>query len=101
MSGLLPRSLTPRKREPRNRGAPAISLRNAAPLVFRWHGVRALLKNSTLRAVEAMMVRCPFGCHPELGGPWVPAFAGKTRGVGKRGPRGRGGAAATVQTSAQ
>src|SRR5690625_5718105 len=25
-----------------------------------------------------MAVRCPFGCHPELGGPWIPAFAGKT-----------------------
>src|SRR5690625_4046590 len=25
-----------------------------------------------------MAVRCPFGCRPELGGPWVPAFAGKT-----------------------
>src|SRR5690625_2107602 len=25
-----------------------------------------------------MAVRYPFGCRPELGGPWVPAFAGKT-----------------------
>src|SRR5690625_1734809 len=32
-----------------------------------------------LRAAEVMAVRCPFGCHPELGGPWVPAFAGKTK----------------------
>jgi len=27
-----------------------------------------------------MAVRCPFDCRPEPGGPWVPAFAGKTRG---------------------
>src|SRR5690625_4058534 len=25
-----------------------------------------------------MAGRCAFGCRPELGGPWVPAFAGKT-----------------------
>src|SRR5690625_7319989 len=48
-----------------------------------------------------MAARCPFGRHPELGGPWVPAFAGKTKRVGKRGPRSHGGAAITAQTSAQ
>src|SRR5690625_7032994 len=37
-------------------------------------------KERSLRAAEAGVVRCPFGCHPVLGGPWVPAFAGKTRG---------------------
>src|SRR5690625_1128477 len=63
-----------------------------------------------------MAVRCPLGCHPELGGLWIPAFAGKTmRELSARlGPprfsdssalsllsprervgRGRGGAAAT------
>src|SRR5690625_3058534 len=31
-----------------------------------------------LPTAEAVVVRCPLGCRPELGGPWVPAFAGKT-----------------------
>jgi len=35
-------------------------------------------KSSTLCAAEAMVARCPFGCRPELRGPWIPAFAGKT-----------------------
>src|SRR5690625_7855194 len=25
------------------------------------------------------MTGCPFGCHPVLRGPWIPAFAGKTK----------------------
>src|SRR5690625_1640155 len=37
-------------------------------------------KDSTLCAVETWVVQCPFGCHPALGGSWVPAFAGKMRG---------------------
>src|SRR5690625_4823434 len=32
------------------------------------------------------MAQCPSGCRPELGGPWLPAFAGKTRGRKARGP---------------
>src|SRR5690625_4466330 len=89
-----------------------------------------LSKDVTLRAAETVVVRCPSGRHPVLGGPWIPAFAGKTmREIGakpgpfrvfqtsatlsmcpprspsfpprKRGPRNRGVAAATEPTSAQ
>src|SRR5690625_2037795 len=35
------------------------------------------LKNSTLGAAEAVVARCPFGRHPELRGPWIPAFVEK------------------------
>src|SRR5690625_3842157 len=35
------------------------------------------LKNSTPCAAEAVVARCPFGCHPELRGPWIPAFVEK------------------------
>src|SRR5690625_4905723 len=46
-------------------------------------------ESSTLCAAEPLMARCPLGCRPELGGPWVPAFAGKTRGkkAGAQKPR--------------
>src|SRR5690625_1488575 len=89
-----------------------------------------LSKDVTLRAAETVVVRCPSGRHPVLRGPWIPAFAGKTmREIGakpgpfrvfptsatlsmfpprspsfpprKRGPRSRGGAAATERISAQ
>src|SRR5690625_2344076 len=38
-----------------------------------------------------MAVRCPFRRHPVLRGPWVPAFAGKTRSrkAGAQEPRWR------------
>src|SRR5690625_3938946 len=63
-----------------------------------------------------MAVRCPLGCRPELGGPWIPAFAGRAMREfsarlspprfsdssalssfppRKRGPRSHSGAAAT------
>src|SRR5690625_1031507 len=94
-----------RKQGPRNRSGAAVTERTSAQRTFRQHDARVLLKTSTLRAAEAVVVRCPLGCHPELGGPWVlgpgySAGAGK-RGVGKRGPRNRGGAVATKRTSAQ
>src|SRR5690625_4260274 len=57
-------------------------------------------KPSALRAAEAVVIRCPPGCDPALGGPWVPAFAGKPRGR-KAGPRNRGVAVVTERTSAQ
>src|SRR5690625_1025467 len=54
--------------------------RTSAQWIFRRHDAQALLKNSTLPAAESLAARCPFGRHPVLGGPWLPAFAGKTRG---------------------
>src|SRR5690625_1923166 len=68
------------KRGPRNRDGAAATERTSAQWVLRRHDAQALLKDSTLCAAEAVVVRCPFGRHPMLGGPWVPAFAGKTRG---------------------
>src|SRR5690625_297270 len=101
----------PRKRGPRNRGGAAAAERTSAQRAFRRHDARVLLKTSTLRASEPLAVRCPLGCHPASRGPWLPAFAGKTRisfprapssfPPRKRGPRSRGGAAATARTSAQ
>src|SRR5690625_7849582 len=55
----------------------------------------ALLKNSTLRAAEPLVARCPFGCRPMLRGPWV-LGPGYSAGAGKREgrkARGLGGAA--------
>src|SRR5690625_4126551 len=72
-------SFPPQKRGPRNRGGATPTGRTSAQRIFRQHDARVLLKqDSALRAAEAMAVRCPLGCHPELGGPWIPAFAGKT-----------------------
>src|SRR5690625_5556907 len=68
------------QRGPRGRDGAAVTERTSAQGVFRRHNAWVLLKESTLRAAEAVVVRCPFGCRPEPGGPWVPAFAGKTRG---------------------
>src|SRR5690625_3874042 len=51
-------------------------------------------------AVEAVVVRCPFGRHPELRGPWVPAFAGKTRGQEGERPTTAGVAAPRSRPSA-
>src|SRR5690625_2358453 len=68
------------KRGPRSRDGAAVTERTSAQGVFRRHNAWVLLKESTLRAAEAVVVRCPFGCRPEPGGPWVPAFAGKTGG---------------------
>jgi len=111
MPGFPPFSFPPRKRGPRNRGGAVATKRTSAQRAFRQHDARVLLKTSTLRASEPLAVRCPFGCRPELGGPWVPAFAGKTKisfrralpsfPPRKRGPRSRGGAVATKRTSAQ
>src|SRR5690625_1770568 len=138
MCGFTPHSFPPRKRGPRNRSGAAATVRTSAQWVLRRHDAQALLKNSTLPAAESLAARCPFGRHPVLGGPWVPAFAGKTRvkesvrpraavvppslcapqpaprpagalslrpplpiPPRKRGPRNRGGAAATERTSAQ
>src|SRR5690625_5614733 len=75
------------KRGPRNRGGAAATERTSAQQVFHRYSVQSSLKTSALRAAEPLVVRCPFGCRPELGGPWVPAFAGKTRGEGSGGPR--------------
>src|SRR5690625_7713663 len=83
-------------------------------------GVLFKRRHALCRA-EAVVARCLSGCYPVLGGPWIPAFAGKTmRKIGassgplrafpappcspsfpprKRGPRGRGGAVATERTS--
>src|SRR5690625_6333318 len=47
--------------------------------VFPRHNAWVLLKESTLRAAEAVVVRCPLGFRPELGGLWASASAGKTR----------------------
>src|SRR5690625_519424 len=58
----------------------------SAQWIFRRHDAWVLVKESTLRAVEAVVVQCPCGCSLELGGPWVPASAGKTRGRKARGP---------------
>src|SRR5690625_7153030 len=41
-------------------------------------------KSSTLRAAEAVVVRGPPGCPPELRGPWVLAIAGEPRGGNAR-----------------
>src|SRR5690625_739082 len=74
-----PPSFPPQKRGPRNHGGATPTGRTSAQRIFRQHDARVLLKqDSALRAAEAIAVRCPLGCHPELGGPWVPAFAGKT-----------------------
>src|SRR5690625_3822201 len=80
MCGFTPHSFPPRKRGPRNRDGAAATERTSAQWVFCWNDAQALLKNSTLPAAESLAARCPFGRHPMLGGPWVPAFAGKTRG---------------------
>jgi len=64
----------------------AATERTSAQRVFRRHDVRVVLKRKHPRAAEAAVARCPSGCHPELRGPWVPAFAGKTRGRKARGP---------------
>gem|GEM_PF-2535569 len=111
MLGFSPPSFPPRKRGPRNRGGAAAAERTSAQWAFRQHDARVLLKTSTLRASEPLAVRCPLGCHPASRGPWLPAFAGKTRisfprapssfPPRKRGPRSRGGAAATERTSVQ
>src|SRR5690625_6992050 len=74
--------------------------RTSVQRAFRWLDARVSLINSTLCAAEPLMPRCPYGCHPMPRGPWVPAFAGKTRGR-KAGARRHGGAAATAWTSAQ
>src|SRR5690625_416101 len=79
-------SFPPRKRGPRNRGGPAATERTSAQWAFRRHGACALLKNSTPCASEAVVVQCPFGCRPELGGLGVPAFARITRDRKARGP---------------
>src|SRR5690625_3755299 len=75
-----------RKQGPRNRSGAAVTKRTSAQRAFRQHDARVLLKTSTLRASKPLAVRCPLGCHPVLGGPWVPPFAGKTRGRKARGP---------------
>src|SRR5690625_4138389 len=78
-----------RGRKARGPGAAVVPLPRewtSAQWVFRRHDAWVLVKESTLRAAEAVVVRCPFGCRPELGGLWVPAFAGKTRGRKARGP---------------
>src|SRR5690625_2470869 len=77
-----------RKRGPRSRGGAVATERASVQWVFCWHDVWTLAKNSTLPAAEPLVARCPFGCHPGLGGPWVPAFAGKTRSriAGAQGP---------------
>src|SRR5690625_4446244 len=108
MLGFSPPSFPPRKRGPRNRGGAAAAERTSAQWAFRQHDARVLLKTSTLRASEPLAVRCPLGCHPASRGPWLPAFAGKTRisfprapssfPPRKRGPRSRGGAAAAERT---
>src|SRR5690625_3126263 len=74
--------------------------RTSVQRAFRWLDARVSLINSTLCAAEALAARCPSGCHPMLRGPWVPAFAGKTRDK-KAGARRHGGAAATERTSVQ
>src|SRR5690625_1471064 len=77
LHGALP-TFPPRKRGPRSRDGAAVTERTSVQRAFCQHDAQALLKDSTLRAAEAVVVRCPLGCRPELGGPWVPAFAGKT-----------------------
>src|SRR5690625_191768 len=79
-------SFPPQKRGPRNRGGATPTGRTSAQRLSRPPRRSSdLLKGSILRAAEVMAVRCPFGCHPELGGPWIPAFAGKTmRGISAR-----------------
>src|SRR5690625_7596768 len=79
MPGFPPFSFPPRKRGPRNRGGAVATKRTSAQRAFRQHDARVLLKTSTLRAAEAVVVRCPFSCHPVFRGPWIPAFAGKTK----------------------
>src|SRR5690625_2406274 len=55
----------------------------------------ALLKNSTLRAAEPLVARCPFGCRPMLRGPWVlgPGYSAGAGKIGRASARERGAAA--------
>src|SRR5690625_3912529 len=88
-----------RKQGPRNRRGTAVTLRISAQLTFRLQDAGVVLNSRAVRAAEAVVVRCPLGCHSGLGGPWVlgpgySAGAGK-RGAGERGPSNSGGAVAT------
>src|SRR5690625_1438607 len=59
----------------------------------------ALLKNSTLRAAEPLVARCPFGCRPMLRGPWV-LGPGYSAAAGQReGRKARGSGTAMVPRS--
>src|SRR5690625_6511486 len=53
------------KRGPRNRDGAAATERTSAQRAFRRHDAQALLKDSTLCAAEAVVVRCPFGRSEE------------------------------------
>src|SRR5690625_3700670 len=101
MLGFMPLSFPPRKRGPRSRGGAAATERTSAQRVFRRHD--AYVRVNTR----------PPPCRSALSGPmsfWLPARARwalapgvrrENEGVGKRGPRNRGGAAATKRASAQ
>jgi len=96
-------SFPPRKRGPRDRGGAVPAQANfSAASVPPAQCPGAVERDSSFCAAEAPVARCPSGCHPMRGGPWIPAFAGKTKmsflhaffsfPPRKRGPRGRGGA---------
>ena len=96
-------SFPPRKRGPRGRGGAVPAQANfSAASVPPAQCPGAVERDSSFCAAEAPVARCPSGCHPMRGGPWIPAFAGKTKmsflhaffsfPPRKRGPRGRGGA---------
>ena len=96
-------SFPPRKRGPRARGGAVPAQANfSAASVPPAQCSGAVERDSSFCAAEAPVARCPSGCHPVRGGPWIPAFAGKTKmsflrafssfPPRKRGPRGRGGA---------
>src|SRR5690625_3866988 len=77
--GALPTSppFPPRKRGPRSHDGAAVTERTSVQRTFCQHDAQALLKESTLRAAEAVVVRCPLGCRGESGGHRIPAFAEK------------------------
>jgi len=77
------------KRGSRGRGGPAATERTSAHWALRRHDARVLLKRKHPSCRRALAARCPFGCRPMLRGPWIPAFAGKTRGrkAGAQKPR--------------
>src|SRR5690625_7159235 len=80
MCGFTPHSFPPRKRGPRNRDGAAATERTSAQWGLWGNGAQVVLRNSTLPAAESLAARCHFGRQPNIGGPRVPAFAGKTRG---------------------
>src|SRR5690625_2446804 len=101
MLGFPPRSFPPRKRGPRSHDGAAVMERTSVQRAFRWHDARVVLKRK-----HPLCRRGPGGSMSfwlPSNAPWSlgPGVRRENEGVGKRGPRIRGGAAATERTSAQ